>query len=54
MRTVFPDNEYSLSLAIAGVETLASRREQLTERFYITGEAYSINQFIKAKGPFSH
>ena len=35
MRTVFPDDDYSSSLAIAGVETLASRRQQLTQRFYM-------------------
>jgi len=32
MRIVFPDDDYSSSLAIAGVEMFASQWEELTER----------------------
>jgi len=34
MRVIFQDNEYTMSLIRAGLETLESRRDQLTERFF--------------------
>ena len=34
MRVIFQDNDYTMSLIRAGLETLESRREQLTERFF--------------------
>lgn len=34
MKIIFPDKDYSLSLIFASVDTLESRREQLTERFF--------------------
>ena len=34
MRTIFQDNDYALSLIRAMLDTLESRREQLTERLF--------------------
>ena len=34
MKIIFPDKDYLLSLIVASVDTLESRREQLTERFF--------------------
>jgi len=35
MRIIFADDEsYTLSLILAGLDTLESRRDQLTERFF--------------------
>ena len=33
-KIIFPDKEYTLSLIFANIDTLQSRREQLTERFF--------------------
>jgi len=35
MKIIFPDKDYWLSLIFASVDTLESRREQLTERFFL-------------------
>ena len=34
IQIIFADNDYTLSLILAGLDTLESRRDQLTERFY--------------------
>ena len=34
MKIIFPDKDYTLSLIFANIDTLQSRREQLTERFF--------------------
>ena len=34
MRIIFPENDYLTSLIFASVDTLETRREQLTERFF--------------------
>ena len=34
MRVIFQDNDYTMSRIRAGLETLESRRDQLTERFF--------------------
>jgi len=34
MRVIFQDNDYTMLRIIAGLETLESRRDQLTERFF--------------------
>jgi len=34
VKIIFPDKDYSLSLIFANVDTLQSRCEQLTERFF--------------------
>ena len=34
MKIIFPDKDYLLSLIVASVDTLESRREHLTERFF--------------------
>ena len=34
MKIIFPDKDYLLSLIVASVDTLESRREQPTERFF--------------------
>ena len=34
MRVIFQDNDYTMSLIRAGLETLESRRDQLTECFF--------------------
>ena len=34
MRIIFQDSDYMMSLTIAGLDTLESRRDQLTERFF--------------------
>jgi len=34
MRVIFQDNDYTMSLIRAGLETLESRRDQLTEQFF--------------------
>jgi len=34
MRVIFQDDDYTLLLILAGVDTLESRRDQLTERFF--------------------
>jgi len=34
MKIIFPDKDYLLSLIVASVDTLESRREQLTEWFF--------------------
>ena len=34
MKIIFSDKDYLLSLIVASVDTLESRREQLTERFF--------------------
>ena len=34
MRIIFTDNDYMLSLILAGLDMLGSRRDQLTERFF--------------------
>jgi len=37
MKIIFPDKDYFLSLIVASVDMLESRREQLTERFFGRG-----------------
>jgi len=34
MKIIFPDKDYLLLLIVASIDTLESRREQLTERFF--------------------
>ena len=34
MRVIFQDDDYTLLLVLVGVDTLESRRDQLTERFF--------------------
>ena len=34
MRVIFQDDDYTLLLILVGVDTLKSRRDQLTERFF--------------------
>jgi len=52
MKIILPDIDYSSSLAIAKLDSLASRREQLTERFYtrsILQESSCLNYLLPDK-----
>jgi len=52
MNVVFPGYDYTTALTIAGVDTLRSRRDELTRRFFtrhVLNETLCIHQLLPPK-----
>jgi len=49
MKIIFPGKDYLLSLIVASVDTLESRREQLTERLSVLRESSCLHYLLPDK-----